>query len=136
MSEPSLHLSVTIDRPAADVYAYASDPAHLPDWAAGLGGSIALVDGRWVAESPMGRVVVQFAPDNPYGVLDHWVTLPDGTRVHNPMRVQELGRGCEVVFSLRRQPGATDDALAADAGAVRADLAALKRVLESAPRGG
>ena len=88
MSE-SRHLSVHIDRPAAEVYRYAADPAHLPEWAAGLAGGIARVDGEWVADSPMGRVVVRFAPDNPFGVLDHDVVLPDGTTVTNPLRVLE-----------------------------------------------
>jgi uncharacterized protein YndB with AHSA1/START domain len=128
---PSLHLSVSIDRPAAEVYAYARDPANLPAWAAGLAGGIALVDGEWVADSPMGRVVVRFAEVNPFGVLDHDVTLPDGTVVTNPLRVLPDGAGCEVVFTLRRAPGTTDDEFDADATAVTADLAALRRVAEA-----
>ena len=129
MSE-SRHLSVHIDRPAAEVYRYAADPAHLPEWAAGLAGGIAQVDGEWVADSPMGRVVVRFAPDNPFGVLDHDVVLPDGTTVTNPLRVLADGEGSEVVFTLRRQPGVDDAAFEADAAAVAADLATLTRVLE------
>jgi uncharacterized protein YndB with AHSA1/START domain len=110
----SLHLTVSIDRPAAEVYAYARDPANLPAWAAGLG-----------------RVVVRFAEVNPFGVLDHDVTLPDGTTVTNPLRVLPDGAGCEVVFTLRRAPGTTDEAFTADAAAVTADLATLKRVVEA-----
>ena len=128
---PSLHLSVSIDRPAAEVYDYARDPANLPAWAAGLAGGIARVDGEWVADSPMGRVVVRFAEVNPFGVLDHDVTLPDGTTVTNPLRVLPDGAGCEVVFTLRRAPGVTDAEFAADAAAVTADLATLKRVVEA-----
>ncbi|MEU2349919.1 SRPBCC family protein [Modestobacter sp. NPDC049651] len=126
----SRHLSVHVDRPAAEVYAYAADPAHLPEWAAGLAGGISLVDGEWVADSPMGRVVVRFAPANDLGVLDHDVVLPDGTTVTNPLRVLADGERSEVVFTLRRQPGTDDAAFAADAAAVTADLATLKRVLE------
>ncbi len=127
----SLHLGVSVDRPAAEVYAYAADPAHLPVWAAGLGGSVEQRDGRWFAESPMGEVEVRFAPPNPYGVLDHDVTLPDGTTVTNPMRVLADGERCEVVFTLRRAAGMSDEDFQADAAAVRADLASLKQVLES-----
>lgn len=127
----SLHLSVSVDRPAAEVYAYAADPAHLPVWAAGLGGSVEQRGGRWFAESPMGEVEVRFVPPNPYGVLDHDVTLPDGTTVTNPMRVLADGQGCEVVFTLRRAEGTSDEDFQADAAAVRTDLATLRRVLES-----
>ncbi len=126
----SLHLSVYLDRPAAEVYAYVADPAHLPAWAAGLGGSVEQRDGRWFADSPMGEVEVQFVPENPYGVLDHDVTLPDGTTVTNPLRVIADGEGCEVVFTLRRAPGMSDADFDADAAAVRADLATLERLLE------
>ncbi|MFQ1001218.1 SRPBCC family protein [Modestobacter sp. SSW1-42] len=127
----SLHLAVAIDRPAREVYDYVRDPAHLPAWAAGLAGGIAEVDGEWVADSPMGRVVVRFAERNPFGVLDHDVTLPDGTAVTNPLRVLPDGEGCEVVFTLRRAPGTADEDFAADAAAVTADLATLKRVVEA-----
>ena len=130
MASESRHIGIAIDRPAGEVYAYAGNPANLPEWAAGLGGSVEHVDGQWVAESPMGRVAVGFAPDNQFGVLDHRVTLPSGLVVDNPMRVIADGAGCEVLFTVRRQPGMTDEEFERDADAVRADLGTLKRVLE------
>jgi len=126
----SRHISTHIDRPAQDVYAYASDPANVPQWAAGLAGSIEQVDGEWVAESPMGRIVVKFAESNEYGVLDHDVTLPSGETVHNPMRVLPDGAGCEVVFTIRQRPDMTADDFARDASAVQADLLTLQNLLE------
>jgi uncharacterized protein YndB with AHSA1/START domain len=128
----SRHISVHIDRPADAVYAYAADPAHLPAWAPGLCTTIEQVDGGWVAESGMGRVLIAFAPPNPFGVLDHDVTLNTGETFHNPMRVLPAGDGAEVVFSLRRQPRMTDAEFDRDTAAVRADLTALKHLLESA----
>jgi len=130
MSE-SRHLSTHIARPAAEVYAFVTDPARLPEWAAGLGGSIEQREGRWVAESPMGQVEVRFAPQNQFGVADHDVTLPDGRTFANPMRVLADGSGCEVVFTLRRQPDMTDEAFESDASAIRTDLETLKRLLEA-----
>ncbi|WP_327117451.1 SRPBCC family protein [Streptomyces sp. NBC_01341] len=127
-----MHLTVHIDRAADDVYDYASDPSHLPAWAAGLSGSIEETDGQWVADSPMGRVVVAFAPRNGFGVLDHDVTLPSGETVHNPVRVIADTAGCDVVFTLRRRPEMTDDDFRRDADTVTADLATLKHVLERA----
>ena len=128
----SRHISTHIDRPVREVYDYASDPANLPAWAAGLGSSIERVDGRWVMESPMGRIVVDFAPSNEYGVLDHDVTLPSGQTVHNPFRVIADGDGSEVVFTVRRPPEATDEEFERDAAAVLADLRSLKQKVESA----
>jgi hypothetical protein len=127
----SRHLTVSIARPAPEVYAWARDPAHLPQWAAGLASGIRLERGEWVADSPMGRVLVRFVPVNEYGVLDHDAVLPDGTAVTNPLRVLPDGDGCEVVFTVRRQPGTDDAAFEADVAAVTADLGTLKRVLEA-----
>ncbi|QIQ03136.1 SRPBCC family protein [Streptomyces liangshanensis] len=128
----SRHLSVYVDRPAQDVYAYASDPVNLPAWAHGLGASVERIGDQWVAESaPLGRVVVAFAPPNAFGVLDHDVTLPSGQTVYNPVRVIADGAGSEVVFTLRRQPETSDADFERDAGTVAADLARLKELLES-----
>jgi hypothetical protein len=126
----SQHISVYIERPAAEVYAYVVNPAHLPNWAAGLSGSIEQRDGHWFAESPMGEIEVIFVPENRYLVLDHDVRLSDGTTFNNPMRVIAHDTGCEVVFSIRRRSGRPDEDYEADAKAVRTDLASLKRLLE------
>jgi uncharacterized protein YndB with AHSA1/START domain len=127
----SQHIDIFIERPAAEVYAYLSNPANLPNWAAGLSGSIEERDGRWFAESPMGEIEVVFVPENPYFVLDHDVTLSDGTTFNNPMRVIAHDGGCEVVFTLRRQSDRPEADYEADAAAIRTDLATLKRLLES-----
>jgi hypothetical protein len=134
MASESRHVCERIDRPAAEVYEYASDPANLPRWASGLGSSVERADGRWFVETPTGRVGFAFVPRNEYGVLDHEVTLPSGETVYNPMRVIPAGSGCEVVFTLRRLPGMSDEDFARDAGLVAADLTRLKQVLESAGR--
>lgn len=130
VTHTSRHLSETIERTPADVYAFASDPRNLPAWASGLSTTIEQVDGAWVADSDLGRVTVELAPDNAYGVLDHVVTLPDGARVSNPLRVLPNGDGSDVVFSLFQLPGADLDAFEADAAAVVRDLARLKVLLE------
>ena len=130
MPSESRHVSEWIDRPAADVYEYASNPANLPNWAPGLGKSVENVDGKWYVETDSGRVGVAFAERNEYGVLDHDVTLPSGDVIYNPMRVVPHGAGSEVVFSVRRLPGMSDEEFARDAGLVQADLTRLKHVLE------
>jgi|SRR5262249_17687908 len=132
MGTVSRHLTEWIDRPAAEVYEYASNPANVPAWAPGLGSSVENVDGAWFVETGDGRARFEFVPRNEFGVLDHDVTFPSGDTFYNPMRVIPDNRGCEVVFTLRRQPGMTDEEFARDAGLVSADLARLKQVVESA----
>ncbi len=134
MSTESRHLSVHIDRPVADVYAFVSDPAHLPLWAPGLGTSVVRADGHWFVETPAGRARVTFAPSNEYGVLDHEVVTPSGETVYVPLRAIADGLGCEVVFTVRRSPGMTDAEFDRDAGLVMADLARLKTVMEAGLR--
>jgi Polyketide cyclase / dehydrase and lipid transport len=132
MPADSKQISASIDRPAADVYRYASDPAHIPMWAPGLGSSVENVDGRWFVETPAGRAGFAFIERDEFGVLDHEVTLPSGDVIYNPMRVVPDGDGCEVVFTLRRLPDMNDADFERDAGLVRADLNRLKRVVEAA----
>ncbi len=127
-----MHVSQSVRCPAQVAYAFASDPANLPVWAAGLGGAFAEVDGRWRASTPDGEVQLVWAPLNDLGVLDHTVVAPDGTSSYNPMRVLADGDdACEVVFTLRRRPGMTDEDVEQDAAAVAEDLRTLARVLES-----
>ena len=132
-SNGTRHISTLINRSANDVYRYASDPAKMPDWAAGLAESeLTRVGDSWVTQSPMGEITIDFSRDNDFGILDHTVILPSGESVYNPMRVIPAGEGrSEAVFSLRRQPGFSDDEFEADASAVAADLARLKRILET-----
>ena len=132
MPSESRQISESIDRPATEVYDYAVDPAHLPEWAPGLGRSVENVDGRWFVETPAGRAGVAFVERNEFGVLDHEVTLPSGDVIYNPMRVVPNGDGCEVVFSLRRLPGMSSEDFERDAGLVQADLTRLKQILEAA----
>jgi hypothetical protein len=131
MTAESKHLSESIDASPEEVYAYARDPANLPQWAPGLGTSVDQVTGQWFVETSDGRVGLNFAPTNDFGVLDHDVALPSGEVIYNPMRVTRNGDGSEVVFALRRLPGMTDEEFARDAAAVAADLARLKQVIEA-----
>jgi len=117
------------------VYEFAADPQTWPRWAAGLaeGGLRQSADG-WVADSPMGLVTVEFTPANAFGVLDHVVRLPTGEAVYNPMRVIPGGVGedrCEVLFTVRRRDGMTEEQFDADVAAVAADLETLRRLVEA-----
>jgi uncharacterized membrane protein len=114
-----MHISERIGRPAGEVYEYAVDRANLPEWARGLGSAVENVT---------------FVERNAFGVLDHEVTLPSGEMVYVPMRVLPDGDSSEVVFTLRRSPGMSDQDLERDAQAVAADLARLKEIVEGRNR--
>jgi hypothetical protein len=130
MTSQSWHVSERVGRPAAEVYGFAADPAHLARWAPGLGHSVEQVAGRWFVDTPAGRARLDFAPRNDLGVLDHYLTMDSGEVIYVPMRVIADGDGSEVVLTVRRRPGMTDAEFMADGDAVAADLARLKRILE------
>ncbi len=131
------HLSTYIARRPSEVYEFASNPRNLPLWAVGLARSEVDRDGdEWIVEAPFGKVRMRFAERNAFGVMDHDVTLESGTTVHNPMRVVPHGEGSELLFTLMRQPGMSDEQFAKDKAAVEADLKTLKRLLErNSPQG-
>jgi hypothetical protein len=129
------HISLYIARPPGEVYEFASDPRNMTRWASGLARSDISKDGdAWIADSPAGKVRVRFAQPNPFGVMDHDVTLESGVTVHNPMRVVPNGEGSEFVFTLIRQPGMSDAQLAQDKSTVENDLKTLKALLERKTR--
>lgn len=128
----SRHISIRIHRPASEVYAFARRPESFVKWAAGLASGLTPDGDAWIAHGPGGDVAVRFSPENPYGVLDHWVTLADGTELYMPLRVVANGEGAEVVLTLYRPPTLYDDAaFERDAAAVGRDLARLKALLEA-----
>jgi len=115
---PTRHISVAIDRPPAQVYAFAADAANLGRWASGLADlmpSVRLVD------------------RNAFGVLDHDVELDSGATVHNSMRVIPNMAGSEVIFTLICRPEMSAEQIAEDAATVHGDLARLKRLVEEEP---
>lgn len=130
---PARILHVSIERDWREVARFVLNPENMPRWAAGLGAGLERRGDHWVADGgPIGEVEVRFAPANDLGVADHEVTLPDGTIVHNALRVVPNGDGAEVMFTLLRQPSMSDADLESDAAHVRKDLAKLKSILEAA----
>jgi uncharacterized protein YndB with AHSA1/START domain len=127
-------ISVEIDAPATEVYRCVRDPDQLPKWAAGICKSVTIVDGVWHVDTgtELGTVVLAFCEDNPHGVLDHRVTLPNGHSQDNPMRVIANGEGSELMFTVFQAEGMSDEAFVRDVQAVTRDLKTVKMLLESA----
>jgi hypothetical protein len=124
-------ISVSIRRDWRAVYEFAHRPENFARWASGAAESLRREGAEWVADGPDGRAILRFAARNEFGVLDHTVILASGAEIQVPVRVVPNGSGCEVMFTLFRQPGMTDAVLARDAEWVAKDLAALKALLES-----
>jgi hypothetical protein len=136
MSRPTMEaltVSVSIERPLSEVYDFTSVPENFPTWASGLGSSLERTsEGEWVAETPDGRVIIRFSEPNRFGVLDHTVIPAPGVEIYVPLRVVANGdAGSEVLFTLFRRPGMSDEKFAADAEWVLRDLRKLKALLEA-----
>jgi len=123
-------LTVRIDRTFAAVYEFLVDPANWNQWALGLGKSLRRSDAGWIADSDRGIVKVRFTPRNEFGVVDHTVIRPSGAEVYVPMRLIANGDGCELLFTLFREPAITDEQFNADSEFVQRDLHGLKNLLE------
>lgn len=131
---PAHTLSISISVPAERVYAFVSNPQNLPLWASAFAKSIQFDAGRWVLQTAAGSATIAFAANNPFGILDHTVTLDSGIRVDLPMRVLSNGSGSEVLFTLFRQPSMSAAAFSADMKLVEQDLHSLKTLMEARPQ--
>jgi predicted homoserine dehydrogenase-like protein len=121
---------VSVDRPLAQVYAYTTEPLNMVHWASGVGSSIVPKGDAYAVMTEAGPAQLRFAPRNEFGVLDHVVTLADGTEVNVPMRVVANGEGAVVMLVLLRLPSMSDSEFARDEAWMRRDLARLKEILE------
>ena len=128
---PTKSLSVSIGLDAKRAYDFLSLPENFPKWASGLAGSLKKVGGEWQAQTPEGPMKLRFSEHNAFGVLDHWVYPNLGVEIHIPLRVIHNGEGCELVLTLFRLPGMSDEKFAADAEWVMRDLGAAKKLLEA-----
>ena len=123
-------ITVRIDRPFDKVYEFLVDPANWNQWAFGLGRNIRRSQDGWMADSDGGVASVQFTPRNSFGVVDHTVIRPSGKSVYVPMRLIANGSGCELLFTLFREPSMSDAQFASAAEFVERDLNGLKKLLE------
>lgn len=112
-TRPGFTVRMTIERPPQQVYDFVCEPKNLAAWASGLAGS----------------AKVRFVERNKYGVLDHIVNVA-GREVYVPMRVFPNGDGTEVLLTIFRQSGVSEEKFAEDAKWVRRDLETLKDLLE------
>src|SRR5712692_3283 len=108
-------LTISIACPPGRVYAFASNPENLPQWAPAFVRSVRRSGREWIVETPAGPMGIRFVERNEFGVLDHYVRLATGVEILNPMRVVPNGVGSEVIFTLFQSPGMSDEQFGQDA---------------------
>jgi hypothetical protein len=124
-------ISMSIQRSLQDVYDFTARPSSFALWASGLGKPLGNEGTVWRFQGEDGSVKIRFTEPNAFGVLDHYVELPDGSEIYMPMRVIANGTSTVVQFTLFRVQGMNDEKFAADAEWVMRDLNRLKELLEA-----
>lgn len=124
-------LTASINRSQLDVYHFVSDLKNMPVWATSFAKSIQQEDGIWTLQTDLGPLQIRIVPQNPFGILDHYVSPTPGVDVYVPMRVVPSGGGSEMIFTLFQQMGMSDEQFENDLRMVRQDLDTLKRVMEN-----
>ena len=130
MTYPVKYISVSINKSAEEVYRFTSNPENFPKWIDFIK-SMTNQGEFWVGKTDIGDIKIKFAPANDFGIVDHQVTLADGTTVNNPMRAIANNKGCEFTFTLFWMPNRTEKEFNEDAKAVTRDLQKLKEILEN-----
>lgn len=126
---PVKNISISINRPADEVYQYASNPENFPEWISFIK-SMTNQGDIWIGETDLGDIKIKLTPPNTFGIIDHLVTLSNGETVNNPMRAVANNKGCEFIFTLFWMPNRTEEEFNEDANAVTQDLQQLKTILE------
>lgn len=125
-------ISVSIRHPRQALYEAIWHPTYFPRWASGLACSTLEQEGsRWKAQGPEGTVRICFTGRNEFGVMDHYVDAGAGQEVYIPMRVIPNADGAQVLLTLFRQPGMTDEKFTADVAWVEKDLQVLKSLFDA-----
>jgi hypothetical protein len=123
-------ISISINRSWKEICAGIWRPEDFPKWASGLSELPLVRDGEaWTAEGPEGPIGIRFTGHNEFGVMDHWIDVSGGQEIYVPLRVLANGDGAEVMLTLFRQPGMSDEKFAADAAWVQRDLVALRELV-------
>ncbi len=125
-------LTVTIDAPLAQVAADLADPTTHPQWATEFyaGPVRPTAGGEFVAPVPLmgGEVRHKIDADIDRGILDLYYA-PSGRPYGPPLPVRLVpnGDGVDVLWTLARFPGVTDQAWQQGLAAMARELQALKR---------
>ena len=124
-------ISLSIERPVAEVFAFLIEPRNFPKWASLTGHRFEHRGGRdWLADTAAGPRLIRFAETNDYGILDHAV-FPEGTEpIFGPMRVVRNEEGSLLTYTFFQRPGLSDEQFHSIVEWITTDLMTAKAVLE------
>jgi hypothetical protein len=125
--------SIDIAASPADVHAYVSDLARLPDWAIGFAQAIRRDDnGGWIVTTASGdELPIRVRADRALGVVDFVISPQPGVERIAPSRVLAHADRSVYVFTVLQGPDMPDDMLAAQTQALEHELQVLKARLET-----
>ncbi|MFD1254397.1 MULTISPECIES: hypothetical protein [Devosia] len=129
---PSRTLSLAINRPYAEAYAFLSNPANILLWTDGVRDMQLRQASGYVWHSRYFGQDVQltFTPPNALGVLDLAVAVEGRLpRVHH-IRVFPNGKGTELCLTIIQTADESDDQFSSECEWLRTDLQVLKAYLD------
>ena len=96
--------TVSVACAADQLYQFVSNPANFPTWVTSFVRSARQTEAGWILDTTEGDFGIAFTPENPYGVLDHVVTVAPGGRSRTRCVWYQTGRAarsCSRCFSGR-----------------------------------
>src|SRR5919107_1611580 len=98
---PARTVSTSIDATPDVVYKFVADAFNMARWAPGFCQTIAAdpeVEHGWRITTADGvQAQARFVAPNAFGIVDHWVALPELGEVYVPLRVVANEAGSEVL---------------------------------------
>jgi hypothetical protein len=121
--------TISISAPPADVFAYLSDPRHLPAWAPAFATAVTHEQGDiWRVQSGAGERRTAVRAAWPLGVVD--IVSPEGPSRGLFARVIPNLSGSELIFSLSFPAGASPDQIEAQMATIERELIAVRQRVE------
>ncbi len=130
---PSRTISLAINKPCADVYAFLAEPANISRWAVGtLHQPLQYVtETEWRTLYDGKEIRLTFTPHNAFGILDLRINGVSGAEQSYRIRVFPNGAGTELCLTALQRIGESDAQFNSEFEWVRSDLMVLKSFIEA-----
>ena len=125
-------ISLAINRPWAELYAFLSEPRNINLWTQGV---IAqpleqVAEHEWRTSHEGVPVLIAFTPPNGFGILDLELRWTDQAPRHYRIRLFPNEEGSEICCTILQRPGESDAQFASECEWLRTDLEVLKAYAE------
>ncbi len=127
--------STTVAAWHADVFAYLSQSANIPEWAPGFARDVRVDGDDVLVTNDDGERRVRVQLNEEFGIVDFLAVRADGLRLSSTIWIVATGaHATEVLFTLFRIPGEYDENFAERAEVIPGELAFVQRRLATAAR--